>query len=160
MVQCTIAGRNLHSKLVFCVAQHGMDVTTCMPQWSQTIAASFLPQEKQSSVWYFHLQEDMWHDLDEWVRCREYWFWVTDLKRWQILMFYIVFELQRIVRISATRCLIQMGFGAKCSILNSQMFLLKNQNWILPTCDSFPLNVSHTSTIIDSLVTKKLYLLC
>ena len=31
----------------------------------------------------------------EWVGCREYWFWVTGLKRWQILMFFIVFKLQR-----------------------------------------------------------------
>ena len=36
-------------------------------------------------------------------------------------MFYIVFELERIVCISATRCAIEMGFGTKCSILNGQM---------------------------------------
>ena len=25
---------------------------------------------------------NMWHDQGEWVGCREYWFWVTGLKRW------------------------------------------------------------------------------
>ena len=37
----------------------------------------------------------MWHDQGEWVGCREYWFWVTGLKRWQIPMFFIVFKFQR-----------------------------------------------------------------
>ena len=36
-------------------------------------------------------------------------------------MFYIVFELQRIVHISATRCPIEMEFKSKCSILNIQV---------------------------------------
>ena len=36
-------------------------------------------------------------------------------------MFYIVFELHRIIHISATRCLIEMGFGSKCSIFNGQV---------------------------------------
>ena len=56
----------------------------------------------------------MWHYHREWVGCREYWFWVTSLEMWQILMFYIVFELQSIVHMSTTRYLIEMGFGSKC----------------------------------------------
>ena len=62
----------------------------------------------------------MWHDQGEWVRCRYYWFWFTGLKRWQILMFYIVFNFQKLLIIFRTRCLIYMGFGSKCSILNGQ----------------------------------------
>ena len=37
----------------------------------------------------------MWHDQGEWVGCRGYWFWVTGLKTWQILMYFIVFKRQR-----------------------------------------------------------------
>ena len=51
------------------------------------------------------------------------------------------FWIERIVHISATRCLIEMGVWLKCSILNGQVIYIKNQNWILPTCDSFPLIV-------------------
>ena len=40
-------------------------------------------------------------------------------------MFYIVWELQKIVHISATRCAIEMGFGSKCSNLNGQVVYLK-----------------------------------
>ena len=36
-----------------------------------------------------------------------------------------------------------MGFGSKCSILNGQVTYIKNQNWTLPTCDSFFLIMSH-----------------
>ena len=36
-------------------------------------------------------------------------------------MFYIIFELHRIIHISATRCLIEIGFGSKCSIFNEQV---------------------------------------
>ena len=36
-------------------------------------------------------------------------------------MFYVVYELQRIVHISTIRCPIEMGFESKCSILNGQM---------------------------------------
>ena len=79
----------------------------------------------------------------EWAGCREYWFWDTGSKRWQILIFYIVFKLQRMFIISATRCPIEMGFESKCSILNAQMIYIKIKNWILPTCDSFPLIPSH-----------------
>ena len=41
-------------------------------------------------------------------------------------MFYIVFELQRIVHISTTRCPFEMGFGSKCSILNEQVIYTEN----------------------------------
>ena len=40
-------------------------------------------------------------------------------------MFYIVFELQRIVHIYATRCAIEMGFGSECSIFNEQVIYTK-----------------------------------
>ena len=49
----------------------------------------------------------------------------------------------RIIHISATRCPSEMGFESKCSILNGQViYFEKNQNWILPTCDSFLLIMS------------------
>ena len=95
------------------------------------------------------------------VGCREYWFWVTVSERWQILLFYIVFELPRIAHISAARCLIEMEFGSKCSILNRQaIYILKNQNWILPTCDSFPLIVWHKLCFCGLFVSHFLYSLC
>ena len=37
----------------------------------------------------------------------------------------LCFELQRIVHISATRCLIKMGFGSQCRILNGQVIYVK-----------------------------------
>ena len=58
-------------------------------------------------------------------------------------MFYIVIELLRFVHIFATRCLIEMGFGSKCGILNRQVICNINQDRILPTCDSFHMIVSH-----------------
>ena len=42
-------------------------------------------------------------------------------------MFYIVFEVKRIVHISGTRCLIEMVFGSK--FLIGKQFIFKNQNW-------------------------------
>ena len=56
---------------------------------------------KKKKEWYFVLMCHydvglyMWHDQGEWVGCQEYWFWVTGFKRWKILMFFIVFKLQR-----------------------------------------------------------------
>ena len=53
-------------------------------------------------------------------------------------MFYIVFELQRIVHISATRYLIGMGFGSKCSILNRKVIYIEKSKlnfadiWLVP----------------------------
>ena len=41
------------------------------------------------------MHDYMWHDQGEWVGCREYWFWATGLKGWQIIMFFIAFKLQR-----------------------------------------------------------------
>ena len=43
-----------------------------------------------------------------------------------LIMPYIVFELQRIAHISATRCPIGMGVGSICSILNWQVIYIKN----------------------------------
>ena len=40
-------------------------------------------------------------------------------------MFYIVFELRRIVHISATRCPIQIRFESKCGILNKQVIYIE-----------------------------------
>ena len=40
---------------------------------------------------------DMWHNQWEWFRSREYWLRVTGLKRLLIPMFYIVFQLQRML---------------------------------------------------------------
>ena len=44
----------------------------------------------------------------------------------QILMFYILFDLHRIVHISAARCPMEMRFGSKCSILNEKVIDIKN----------------------------------
>ena len=44
---------------------------------------------------------------------------------------------------SATRCPIEMGFVSKCSILDRHQGILKNQNWLLLTCESFSLVMSH-----------------
>ena len=43
-------------------------------------------------------------------------------------MFYIVFELQRIVHITATRCMTEMGFESKCSNFKDQVIYLKKSN--------------------------------
>ena len=73
-------------------------------------------------------------------------FWVTGLERWQILMFYTVFELQIIVHISATRCPTEMGFGSKCSILNGQVIYIKKSKlniadmWLIPLDHAIPLD--------------------
>ena len=89
----------------------------------------------QSIVAILHL----WHDQGEWVGCREYWFWVTGLKRWQILMFYIVFELQRIFRSLQP----DVWFEWSCdqnmySILNEQVIYIEksklniDEMWLIP----------------------------
>ena len=53
-------------------------------------------------------------------------------------------KMQRIAHISGTRCRIVMAFGSKCSIWNAQVdYICQTKNWILPTCDSFLLIVSH-----------------
>ena len=63
-------------------------------------------------------------------------------------MFYIVWELQTIVHISATRCPIEMGFESKCSILNEQVVYVKNSKlnignmWLIPLD---PVTLRHTS---------------
>ena len=59
-------------------------------------------------------------------------------------MFYIVFELQLIVRISAARWLIEMMFESKCRILNGQVVYTEKSKlniadmWlILLDCDTY-----------------------
>ena len=53
-------------------------------------------------------------------------------------MFYIAFELQRIVHISVSRCPIEMGFGSKYGILNLQVIYIENSKfniadmWLIP----------------------------
>ena len=53
-------------------------------------------------------------------------------------MFYIVYELQRIAHIFATRCQIEMGFESKCSILNGQVVHVEKSKmkiadmWLIP----------------------------
>ena len=85
----------------------------------------------------------MWHDQREWVRCREYWFWVTGLKRWQILMFFIVFKLRRMFISPQPDVWLRWGLDQNVAFLMDKCLMFKTQNWILPTCDSFPLIVSH-----------------
>ena len=53
-------------------------------------------------------------------------------------MFYIVFEVQKIVHISTARCLIEMGFKSKCSILHGQVIYIEKSKfniadmWFIP----------------------------
>ena len=69
----------------------------------------------------------------------------TGLEKWQIFMVYIVFELQRIIHISAGRCPIEMGPRSKCSILNEHVIFIEKSKlnitdmWLI---QSFPLLVS------------------
>ena len=53
------------------------------------------------------------------------------------------FELNRIVHIFASRYLIVWGLDQHVAFQMDKRFILKNENWILPTCDSLPLIVSH-----------------
>ena len=85
----------------------------------------------------------MWHDQGEWVGCREYSFWVTGLKIWQILMFFIVFKLQRMFISAQPGVRLKWGLDQNVAFWMDKWLMLKTQNWILPTCDSFPLIVSH-----------------
>ena len=63
----------------------------------------------------------------------------------EVMNFYALhcFWSWRIAHISGTRCLIEIGFGSKCSLLNGQVIYIEKSNWKLPTYDSFPLIVSH-----------------
>ena len=88
----------------------------------------------------------MWHDQEEWVGCREYWFWVTALKRCQILMFFIVFKFQRMIISLQPDVRLRWGLDQNVAFSMDKWLILKTQNWILPTCDSFPLIVSHICT--------------
>ena len=95
--------------------------------------------KKKRACWSKTEESDMWHDQGEWVGCQEYWFWDTGLKRWQILMFYIVFDLQIIVHISATICLIEMEFGSNLfNILNGLVIYIEKPKlnivdmWLIP----------------------------
>ena len=63
---------------------------TQFPYWR--IRAKEVVNKMKNEAWRCHsmIVLYLWHDQGEWVGCWEYWFWVTGLKRWQILMFYIV----------------------------------------------------------------------
>ena len=76
----------------------------------------------------------IWHDQGEWVGCREYWFWVTGLKRWQILIFFIVFKLHRML-ISPQ----------PCSILNGQV--INVENWKLKIADMWLIPLDHVTQL-------------
>ena len=67
-------------------------------------------------------------------------FWVTGLKRWKILTFFIVFKLQGIVHISATKCPIEMEFGSKCSILNGQVVYVEKSKLNIANMQLIPLD--------------------
>ena len=87
------------------------------------------------------LKSNMRHDQGERVGCREY--WVTGLKRWQILMFFIVFKLWRMFISPQLDLRLRWGLDQNVAFLMDKWLMLKTQNWILPTCDSFPLIMSH-----------------
>ena len=71
-------------------------------------------------------------------------------------MFYIVF-----LKNYSYLCNQKMGFGSKCNILNGQViYIEKNQNWILATCDSFPLIMSQILCTIFYLGCKNKTQLC
>ena len=48
--------------------------------------------------------------------------------------------------------LLRCGLDQNVAFLMDKWFILKNQNWILPTCDSFLLIVSHISTKLQHVV--------
>ena len=70
-------------------------------------------------------------------------------------MFYIVFELHRIIHISATRCPIEMGFGSKCCIFNGQVIYIEKSKlniadmWLIPL-DHVTYVWYHPHVIFDS----------
>ena len=59
-------------------------------------------------------------------------------------------EIHRLAHISGTRFRIVMGFGSKCRILNGQVDHIETQNLTLPTCDSYPLIMSHKGELFSS----------
>ena len=70
----------------------------------------------------------VWHDQENhnWVGCQEYWFWATGLTyRWQILRFYIVFELWRMFISQQPDLRLRWGFGSKCSIVYGQVIYIE-----------------------------------
>ena len=58
-------------------------------------------------------------------------------------MFYIVFERQQIVHISATRCPIVMGFEWRCSIINGQMIFTEKSK--LNIADMWLIRLDHVT---------------
>ena len=80
----------------------------------------------------------MWHDQGNESDVGNIDLELQALKRWQILMFYTVFELHRIVPIPTTRCPIKMGFESTCSILNGQVIYIEKSKlnianmWLIP----------------------------
>ena len=66
----------------------------------------------------------MWHDQGESIGCSEINF---EIKAERVKNSYgsIVWDFQRIIHVSATRCPIEMGFESKCSILNEHIVYFK-----------------------------------
>ena len=62
----------------------------------------------------------------------------TPLKRWQILMFYIVWELERMFISLQPDVRLRWGFESKCSILNEQVIYIEKSKlnitdmWLIP----------------------------
>ena len=87
---------------------------------------------------------DMWHNQGEWVRCWEYWFWVTGLDRWQICMFfYNVLDFIELIISLQTDVRSRWSLDHNVTFWMGKWFILKNPNWISPACDSFHFIMSH-----------------
>ena len=96
-----------------------------------------------SSLFFFFIRNHLWHGQGEWVGCREYWFWVSGIKRWQILMFFINLKLQKMFVSPQPDVRLRWGLDQNVAFYMDKYFMLKYWNWILLTCDSFPLIMSH-----------------
>ena len=79
----------------------------------------------------------MWHGQGEWVGCREYCF-ELQAKRGDKFLCFTLFLIQRIGHISAARCVIEIGFGSKCSIFIGQVIYTEKSKlniadmWLIP----------------------------
>ena len=72
-------------------------------------------------------------------------------------MFYIIFELEKNVHISTTRCSIEMGFGFQCSILNGQAIYIEKSKLNVADMWLIPLDRVTYCGIIFSSITKHLF---
>ena len=58
-------------------------------------------------------------------------------------MFYIVFEVKELFMSQKPDAWLRWDLDQNAAFKMDKWFILKNQNWKLQTCDSFPLIVSH-----------------